>query len=116
MLFAGLKFGEPQQDGSIRYTSMTNGGPLFVYVRDGKILRVTPIEFTEEDGASWTIKARGKEFVPDRQTTAAPHAMSYKSTVTSENRILYPMKRVDYDPDGERNPQNRGISGYERIS
>jgi trimethylamine-N-oxide reductase (cytochrome c) len=26
------------------------------------------------------------------------------------------MKRVDYDPNGNRNPQNRGISGYERIS
>ncbi len=26
------------------------------------------------------------------------------------------MKRVDFDPKGERNPQNRGISGYERIS
>ena len=26
------------------------------------------------------------------------------------------MKRVDFDPNGERNPQNRGISGYERIS
>ena len=26
------------------------------------------------------------------------------------------MKRVDFDPQGERNPQNRGISGYERIS
>ena len=116
LLFAGLKFGEPQKDGSTRYTTVTNGGPLFVYVRDGKLLRVTPIEFTDEDAASWTIKAKGKEFIPSRQTSAAPHAMSYKSTVTAENRILYPMKRVDYDPDGERNPQNRGISGYERIS
>ena len=26
------------------------------------------------------------------------------------------MKRVDFDPDGERNPQNRGMSGYVRIS
>ncbi len=26
------------------------------------------------------------------------------------------MKRVDFDPNGERNPQNRGVSGYERIS
>ena len=26
------------------------------------------------------------------------------------------MKRVDFDPNGERNPQNRGNSGYERIS
>ncbi len=33
-----------------------------------------------------------------------------------KNRILYPMKRVDFDPKGERNPQNRGKSGYVRIS
>ena len=26
------------------------------------------------------------------------------------------MKRVDFDPDGERNCENRGVSGYERIS
>jgi trimethylamine-N-oxide reductase (cytochrome c) len=26
------------------------------------------------------------------------------------------LKRVDFDPDGKRNPQNRGISGYEPIS
>jgi trimethylamine-N-oxide reductase (cytochrome c) len=26
------------------------------------------------------------------------------------------MKRVDFDPNGERNCQNRGVSGYERIS
>ena len=36
--------------------------------------------------------------------------------VYSPDRLLYPMKRVDFDPDGERNPQNRGTSGYERIS
>ena len=26
------------------------------------------------------------------------------------------MKRVDFDPNGKRNCQNRGISGYDRIS
>ena len=36
--------------------------------------------------------------------------------VYSPDRLLYPMKRVDFDPNGERNPQNRGTSGYERIS
>ena len=36
--------------------------------------------------------------------------------IYSPDRLLYPMKRVDFDPKGERNPQNRGISGYERIS
>jgi len=34
----------------------------------------------------------------------------------SPNRILYPLKRVDWDPNGERNPQNRGKSKYVRIS
>ena len=36
--------------------------------------------------------------------------------VYSDKRFKNPMKRVDFDPNGERNIQNRGISGYERIS
>src|SRR5665647_3973380 len=31
-------------------------------------------------------------------------------------RVLTPLKRVDWDPEGERNIQNRGVSGYEPIS
>src|SRR6478672_9625740 len=53
---AGLKFGTPMPDGSMRYCNMANGGPLFVYVKGGKIIRTTPIEFDESDGASWTIE------------------------------------------------------------
>ena len=33
-----------------------------------------------------------------------------------KDRLLYPMKRVDWDPNGARNTHNRGISGYQRIS
>ena len=36
--------------------------------------------------------------------------------VYSEDRIKYPMKRIDFDPKGERHPENRGKSGYVRIS
>ena len=36
--------------------------------------------------------------------------------IYSDKRIKTPMKRVDFDPNGERNIQNRGISGYEPIS
>ena len=95
---------------------MANGGPLFVYVKDGKIVRMTPIEFDDNDPQPWTIKAKGKEFTPPRKTSLAPHGQTVKSTIYSPDRILYPMKRVDFDPNGERNPQNRGVSGYERIS
>jgi molybdopterin guanine dinucleotide-containing S/N-oxide reductase-like protein len=108
--------GTKERDGSTRFTSMTNGGPVFVYVKDGRILRITPIDFTAEDGASWTIAARGQSFTPKRQATVAPHALNWKSAVYSPDRILYPLKRVDFDPNGARNPERRGISGYQRIS
>ncbi len=110
------KYGMDMGNGVIRYVNNTNGGPVFVYVRGGKILRITPIEFDAEDAAPWTIKARGKAFTPPRRTTVSPYTLALKSMIYSPDRLLYPMKRVDFDPDGERNPQNRGVSGYERIS
>jgi molybdopterin guanine dinucleotide-containing S/N-oxide reductase-like protein len=113
---AGVPYGTPLRDGSIRYTTNTNGGPLFVYVKDGKIVRMTPIDLEESDAPSWSIRARGKTFTPWRRAVINPHAQCLKSIIYSEKRNLHPMKRVDFDPNGERNPQNRGISGYERIS
>ncbi|MCZ6609677.1 MAG: molybdopterin-dependent oxidoreductase [Alphaproteobacteria bacterium] len=112
----GWKYGIPQADGGVRYTSMTNGGPVLVYVKDGKIQRLTPITFDETDAAPWTISARGRQYTPPRKTTLAPHGQNYKSIIYSPDRCLYPMKRVDFDVGGERNPQNRGVSGYERIT
>ncbi len=113
---AKLQMGTPMPDGSTRCTMLTNGGPLFVYVKDGRILRTTPINFDHKDAPSWTMRARGRSLMPRRQATVAPHALAMKSAVYSEKRLLYPMKRVDFDPNGNRNPHNRGLSGYERIS
>ena len=116
MLSAGKKYGTEVENGVKRYTSNTNGGPAFVYVKDGKIIRITPIEFDESDARPWTIEARNKEFTPPRKTTISPHTLAWKSMIYSPDRILYPMKRIDFDPNGKRNCQNRGISSYERIS
>lgn len=110
------KIGTPVGDGVVRYTNGTNGGPIFVYVKEGKIVRITPVDFDDSDAPSWTIKARGKEFTPPRRTTLAAHGLCQKSMVYSKNRILHPMKRVDFDPNGERNIHNRGKSEFERIS
>ena len=112
----GLKLGVEVGDGVKRYTNMTNGGPVFIYVKNDKIIRITPIEFDDTDPDTWSINARGKTFKPPRRTSLAPHGMNWKSMVYSPDRILYPMKRVDFDPNGKRNQKNRGISGYERIS
>jgi molybdopterin guanine dinucleotide-containing S/N-oxide reductase-like protein len=112
----GWSWGRDMGNGVQRTCNMTNGGPVFVDTKDGKILRMTPINFDDTDPAPWTIKARGMEFTPPRRTTLAPHGQNAKSIVYSPDRCLYPMKRVDFDPNGERNPQNRGKSAYERIS
>ncbi len=112
----GLECGMRMRDGTTRLTTITNGGPLYVFVRDGRIVRTTPIDLEPGDAPSWTIHARGRSFTPQRRATVCPHALAMKSMVYSDKRLLYPMKRVDFDPNGERNPQNRGISGYERIS
>ena len=116
LLHVRWKFGVDAGNGEMRYVNMANGGPLYVYVKDGKIVRMTPIVFDDRDPQPWSIKAKGKVFTPPRKTSLAPHGQTVKSTIYSPDRILYPMKRIDFDPNGERNPQNRGISGYERIS
>ena len=108
--------GTDMGNGVVRYTNGTNGGPLFVYVKDGKIIRTTPLDLEDEDGGEWSITARGKRLSPPRRMTLAAHGACQKSMVYSKNRLLYPMKRVDFDPEGERNPQNRGVSEFERIS
>jgi anaerobic selenocysteine-containing dehydrogenase len=100
----------------IRMTNSSTGGPVFVYVKDGKIVRMTPMDLDETDAASWEIEARGRKFKPPRKTTVSVYTQGFKSMIYSEKRNLYPMKRVDFDPKGNRNIQNRGVSGYERIS
>ncbi|MDR0490918.1 MAG: molybdopterin-dependent oxidoreductase [Oscillospiraceae bacterium] len=97
-----------------------SGGPCLVDSNDGKITRIRPYhydkEYTEKHCNPWVIKARGSEFrAPDR-VTISPFGLGYKSRVYSKNRVRYPLKRVDWDPKGERNPQNRGKSGYVRIT
>ncbi|NIR14246.1 MAG: pyrogallol hydroxytransferase large subunit, partial [Desulfobacterales bacterium] len=116
ILTAGIEYGTDLGNGVKRYTNNTNGGPVFVYVKEGKIIRITPIEFDGKDAKPWSIKARGKTFTPPRKTTVSPYILAWKSLVYSPDRLLYPMKRVDFDPNGERNCKNRGISGYKRIS
>ena len=99
-----------------KLTNGTTGGPVFVYVQDGRIIRITPMDLDESDAASWVINARGKNFSPPRKTTLSPYSLAWRSMIYSPDRILYPLKRVDFDPHGNRNCTRRGESEYERIS
>jgi anaerobic selenocysteine-containing dehydrogenase len=91
-----------------------------VDVQDGRILRIRPLHFDwkykPEEFRPWQITARGLTFTPGTKTLLPPFSLAYKKRVYSPNRILYPLKRIDWDPAGNRNPQNRGKSRFQRIS
>ena len=84
------------------FVNCANNGPIKVCVKDGKIVRVRPMVFDEKDTASWAIDVSGKKFAPTRKATVAPQTFTERMKVYSEDRIKYPLKRIDFDPEGER--------------
>lgn len=98
------------------FTNCTNCGPVSVYVKDGQVVRIRPLVANEEDFRPWTIEAGGKSYSPPKKFNLSPFVHGERRRLYSDDRIKYPMKRVDFDPKGERNPQNRGKSPYVRIS
>ena len=117
----GVKF-KPDVQNIVSYSLMgpESGGPCLVESTDGKITRIRPyaydMEYIKENCNPWKMEARGKVFEAPNRATITPFGLGYKYRVYSPNRVKYPLKRVDWDPKGERNPQNRGKSGYVRIS
>ena len=99
------------------FTNLTNCGPVSVYVNDGVVTRIRPLVADDEaEFRPWVIEADGKKYSPPKKFNLAPMVHAERRRLYSDERIKYPMKRVDFDPNGERNPQNRGKSAYERIS
>jgi len=48
------------RDGTTRYTTNGNGGPMFVYVEDDKIIRITPIDLEKGDAGRWHWRMRAR--------------------------------------------------------
>ena len=65
------------------FTNMTTGGPISVYVEDGKVTRIRPIQIPEEDYPEpWKIVAQdGKTYMP-------PKAVKVSQTIMSERNRL----------------------------
>jgi len=98
------------------FTNCTNAGPISVYVKDGKVVRIRPLVADENDFAPWTIEAGGEKYTPPKKFALSPYVHAERTRVYSEDRIKYPLKRVGFDPNGDRHPETRGKAGYERIS
>ena len=91
-----------------------------VDVKNGKIIRIRPLRFDEKYDSEhlqpWKLEARGKVYHAHEKSLPYAFQTAYKGRVYSPNRVPYPLKRVDFDPNGEKNPQNRGRSKFKRIS
>ncbi|MEM4425207.1 MAG: molybdopterin-dependent oxidoreductase [Candidatus Nezhaarchaeales archaeon] len=113
-----------KEDGQrICYISHGLGGvgssaePLEAHVKGGKIIRIRPVYF--RNIRLYEIKARGKSFTQPPKSLPFWISLAYKKRAYSPNRVLYPLKRIDFDPDAppeKRNTQNRGRSPFVRIS
>jgi trimethylamine-N-oxide reductase (cytochrome c) len=86
-------------------------------VKNGRPVRVRRTTYNEIEPQ--VIEARGKSLTIPNRSHASPLPLGHRTRLDSPNRILYPMKRVDWEPGGDPakiNAQNRGISKYKRIS
>ena len=74
----------------VRKTMGTTGGSVFVDVDvdENKIVRVYPMDLTDEDPESWTIEARGNTYKPPRRTTVNTYTVGFKSMIHSDRRLL----------------------------
>ncbi len=98
----------------------TGSNAAAVDVKDGRVARIRPLhldrKYSLDELNPWIIEKNGHTLTSGVTTTIPPLAITYKNRIYSKNRVPYPLIRVDWDPKGERNPQNRGKSPYRRIS
>jgi anaerobic selenocysteine-containing dehydrogenase len=92
--------------------------------KHGRIVRIRPHhwdwKYTEAELKPGKLVARGKTFKFTMKSLQSHYFATYKKRVYSPNRILYPLKRVDWEPGGgdvsRYNPQNRAKSKFKRVS
>ena len=88
--------------------------PLACHVKDSKIVRSLPF-YMPDDVRLYEIKTSRGSFKRPRKEVQMALAFAAKRRVHSETRVKYPLLRNDWSMDNP-NPEQRGRSGYTRIS
>lgn len=98
----------------------TGANPVRVDIKDDRAIRVRPVDYAAsydlEEYNPWILEHNGKTFKMPTHSLTPPFSVAYKRHAFSRNRIPYPLIREDWDPEGDRHPETRGISKYKRIS
>lgn len=100
------------------FVNCGHGGPLNVVVKNGRIVRIDPYETPNwQSIPTFEISARGKTFKPIvHKSLMNTWHQAARRYVYAPNRLLYPMKRVGYQPGGKGDISNRGKAEFVRIS
>jgi hypothetical protein len=64
------------------YTNLTTGGPISVYVEDGKITRIRPLQVPDEDWPkAWSVEDRhGKKYSPPNAVRIAQNILAERNS------------------------------------
>src|SRR4030042_918283 len=89
---------------SVGFLGIPGGGAAgAVDVKDGKIVRIRPLhyewKYDRKEFNPWKIHRNGKTLEQSMKSLPGPFSMAYKKRTYSPNRIKYPLKRVDWDPN-----------------
>ncbi|MEM2026074.1 MAG: molybdopterin-dependent oxidoreductase, partial [Desulfurococcaceae archaeon] len=97
---------------------MCHGGGcvLKLRVKEGRIVGVEPDDLYNRNVAREDEVCSDVDFVKQRlQQRPCEFAYAWPELIHHPQRILYPLKRVDWSHENP-NPQNRGKSGFVRIT
>ena len=99
----------------------TGGEPTAVDSKNGKIVRIRPLhideKYTHEELADsmWELDVDGKKFRPEYKAAPNYMALAYKERVYSKNRVMRPLKRVDWEPGGDPETMNAAMRGKSKF-
>ena len=69
------------------FTNMTNCGPISVYVKDGKVVRIRPLVVDEKDFSPWEIETDQKSYYAPKKFTLSPYVHGARQRLYSNERI-----------------------------
>ena len=83
------------------FTSARSAEPHLCTSKTAKLPRSVPSFLTKATHRHGASRPGGRS--SPRPANPNPYSVTQKARIYSENRIKYPMKRVDFDPKGKRN-------------
>jgi molybdopterin guanine dinucleotide-containing S/N-oxide reductase-like protein len=92
------------------------GNPVFVHIKDGRIIRIRPMIFGEDEAKPWSLKVGDRVFANRKRSNPAPWDLSVRRRTYNPKRVQYPLMRVGFEPGGKSSTENRGRGEFARIS